>query len=155
MISNKIIRYENRATLKKKTGGKKTVLVGGCFDILHYGHLRFLEQAKAKGEVLLIALEPDEFIRQIKKKKPIHTQEQRAEILAHLDLVDLIILLPLFAEKDYLDMVKVIHPGVIALTEGDPHLGEKSNQALKVGAKLVQIDFMKGYSSSYMQQYGT
>ena len=136
-------------------GGKKTVLVGGCFDILHYGHLRFLSQAKEKGEMLIVALESDTFIRKIKNKKPIHTQEQRAEILAHLNLVDMIILLPLFTEKDYFDMVRVIHPHAIALTKGDPHLLEKSKQALKVGASLVQIDFMKGYSSSYIQQYGT
>ncbi len=155
MISNKIIQYENRAMLRKMMGGKKTVLVGGCFDILHYGHLRFLEQAKAKGEELIVALESDEFIRQIKKKKPIHTQKQRAEILAHLDLVDMIILLPLFIEKDYFEMVQMIHPNIIALTKGDPHLIEKSNQAQKVGASLIQIDFMKGYSSSYIQQYGT
>lgn len=155
MISNKIIRYENGATIKQLTEGKKTVLVGGCFDILHYGHVRFLSQAKAKGEVLIVALESDEFIRQIKKKKPIHTQEQRAEILAHLDLVDMIILLPLFGEKDYLDMVQMIHPDIIALTKGDKHSTEKSNQAQKVGASIVQIDFMKGYSSSYIQQYGT
>ena len=136
-------------------GGKKTVLVGGCFDILHYGHLRFLSQAKEKGEMLIVALESDTFIRKIKNKKPIHTQEQRAEILAHLNLVDMIILLPLFTEKDYFDMVRVIHPHAIALTKGDPHLLEKSKQALKVGASLIQIDFMKGYSSSYIQQYGT
>ena len=141
--------------LRKMMGGKKTVLVGGCFDILHYGHLRFLSQAKEKGEMLIVALESDTFIRKIKNKKPIHTQEQRAEILAHLNLVDMIILLPLFTEKDYFDMVRVIHPHAIALTKGDPHLLEKSKQALKVGASLVQIDFMKGYSSSYIQQYGT
>lgn len=155
MISNKIIRYENGSKIKQLTEGKKTVLVGGCFDILHYGHVRFLSQAKAKGEVLMVALESDEFIRRIKKKKPIHTQEQRAEILAHLDLVDMIILLPLFGEKDYFDMVQMIHPNIIALTKGDPHFAEKNNQAQKVDASIVQIDFMKGYSSSYIQQYGT
>ena len=69
-------------------------------------------------------------------------------------MVDMIILLPLFAEKDYFDMVQMIHPSVIAITKGDPHQTEKSNQALKVGASIVQIDFMKGYSSSYVQQYG-
>ena len=99
MISNKIIRYENGSKIKQLTEGKKTVLVGGCFDILHYGHVRFLSQAKAKGEVLMVALESDEFIRRIKKKKPIHTQEQRAEILAHLDLVDMIIFIALIWRK--------------------------------------------------------
>ena len=155
MISNKIIRYENGSKIKQLTEGKKTVLVGGCFDILHYGHVRFLSKAKAKGEVLMVALESDEFIMRIKKKKPIHTQEQRAEILAHLDLVDMIILLPLFGEKDYFDMVQMIHPNIIALTKGDRRLTEKSKQAQEVDASIVQIDFMKGYSSSYIQQYGT
>lgn len=155
MISNKIIRYENGATIKQLTEGKKTVLVGGCFDILHYGHVCFLSQAKAKGEVLIVALESDKFIRRIKRKKPIHTQKQRAEILAHLDLVDIIILLPLFNEKNYFEMVQMINPDIIAVTKGDPHLEEKSNQAQEVGASIVQMNFMRGYSSSYIQQYGT
>ena len=84
--------------LRKMMGGKKTVLVGGCFDILHYGHLRFLSQAKEKGEMLIVALESDTFIRKIKNKKPIHTQEQRAEILAHLNLVDMIIVYVIVTE---------------------------------------------------------
>lgn len=155
MISNKIIRYAHDDTIKKLTKGKKTVLVGGCFDILHYGHMHFLSQAKAKGQVLIVALESDEFIRRVKRKKPIHTQMQRAEILAHLDLVDVIVLLPLFTEKDYFEMVQMIRPNVIALTKGDPHLEEKRNQARKVGASIVLTNFMKGYSSSFIQQYGT
>lgn len=155
MISNKIIRYAQDDTIKKLTKGKKTVLVGGCFDILHYGHLRFLSQAKAKGQTLMVALESDEFIRRIKRKEPIHTQKQRAEILAHLDLVDVIVLLPLFTEKDYFEMVQMINPATIAVTKGDPHLEKKKNQAREVGASIVQVNFMKGYSSSFIQQYGT
>lgn len=155
MISNKIIRYAQDDTIKNLTKGKKIVLVGGCFDILHYGHLRFLSQAKAKGQALIVALESDEFIRRIKRKEPIHTQKQRAEILAHLDLVDVIVLLPLFTEKDYFEMVQMINPASIAVTKGDPHLEEKKNQAREVGASIVQINFMKGYSSSFIQQYGT
>jgi len=155
MTSNKIVRYENHDTIKRLSKGKKTVLIGGCFDILHYGHLTFLRRAKEKGDILIVALESDEFIRRIKNKKPIHSQSRRAEILAHLDLVDLVVLLPLFEEKDYFNMVQIIHPDIIALTIGDPHLKEKRNQANKVGAAIVQIGYLKGYSSSFIQQHGS
>jgi rfaE bifunctional protein nucleotidyltransferase chain/domain len=148
------MKYEDCAAIQNFTRGKKTVLAGGCFDILHYGHLSFLTLAKKKGDVLMVALESDEFIRRIKNKKPIHSQEQRAEILAHLDMVDLIILLPLLEEENYFEMVKMIHPSFIALTKGDPHLKQKYSQAREVGASVIQLDFIKGYSSSIIQQYG-
>lgn len=154
MRSNKIVQYDDRAVIERMKEGKRVVLIGGCFDILHYGHIRFMIQAKEKGDLLIIALESDVFIKEIKKKDPTHTQIQRAEILAHLDFVDMIILLPLFVEKNYFELVQMVRPCVIALTEGDPHRAEKSVQALKVGAEIVKIDFIKGYSSSQIQQYG-
>lgn len=154
MRSNKIVQYEDRAVIERMKEGKKVVLIGGCFDILHYGHVRFMIQAKEKGNLLIIALESDAFIKEAKKKNPTHTQAQRAEILAHLDFVDMIILLPLFVEKNYFELVQMVRPSVIALTEGDPHTPEKIKQALKVGAEIIQIDFIKGYSSSQIKQYG-
>ena len=70
---------------------KKRVLVGGCFDILHFGHATFLQKAREAGDVLIILLESDEFIVQIKKKKPVHIQQQRAEILSALGYVDYVV----------------------------------------------------------------
>ncbi|MBI3343244.1 adenylyltransferase/cytidyltransferase family protein, partial [Candidatus Gottesmanbacteria bacterium] len=60
----------------------KKILVGGCFDLLHYGHIRFLEEAKKLGDHLVVALESDENVRRMKGEgRPIHTQAQRKEML--------------------------------------------------------------------------
>jgi len=116
---------------------KNSILVGGCFDILHYGHLHFLKRAKEMSNHLIVALEPDEKIIQAKKRSPIHTQKQRAEILAHLRIVDEIVLLPVFNDyENYLSLVQYLQPSLIGVTSGDTQLPNKQKQAEAVGAKL-------------------
>jgi rfaE bifunctional protein nucleotidyltransferase chain/domain len=117
---------------------KKIVLVGGCFDIFHFGHFTFLSKAKKLGDVLVVTLESDEFIKRHKKKPPIHSQIQRAKILASLGIVDIVVLLPyLDSDQKYSNMVQKIKPSIIALTQGDMTLKQKERQAKEVGAKLV------------------
>lgn len=119
---------------------KKIVLVGGVFDVIHYGHLEFLEKARGTGKYLVVALESDAYIKEHKHRSPLHTQEQRAHNLMHLDLVDEVVLLPpMEGNKDYLSLVEMIQPQVIAVTEGDPHLVEKEKQAAAVGAEVVTV----------------
>ena len=155
MIHNKIIDYTPHS-LNQLGKNKKTVLVGGCFDVLHIGHVTFLEKAKAAGDILIVALEPDEYIVNVKKKKPIHSQEMRGYILSHLDLVDYVIMLPLFkTSREYQEMVELIRPKVIALTKGDPYLLNKKSQAKQINAHLVEIDQVKTFSSSMIAQYET
>ena len=129
--------------LEKRTSvfeNKKTVLVGGCFDLIHFGHLKFLERAKEQGDFLIVALESDEFIKKHKKKLPVHQQSERAEILANLNMVDMIILLPFFVSgKDYFDLVKLISPQVVAVTSGDPQIKNKKKQAMEVGAEVREV----------------
>ncbi len=134
---------------------KKIVLVGGCFDILHYGHLKFLQKSRDAGDVLMLLLESDEFILKVKKKKPVHTQAQRAEILAALGYVDYVILLPLLKnpDSDYEGIVKDIHPSVIALTEGDSKLAQKQKFARSINAELLSIPFLSSFSSSQLITY--
>ncbi len=73
----------------------KKVLVGGCFDLLHFGHIKFLEEAKKSGDYLVVALESDENVRRTKgETRPIHTQEQRKAMLESLTCVDEVIMLP-------------------------------------------------------------
>ncbi len=132
-----IIRYEDLDSQKQIFKNNKTVLIGGCFDLIHYGHLKFLEAAKKQGDFLIVALEPDEFIKKNKRKVPLHHQSERAEILSNLNMVDLIINLPfLNTHKNYFEMVKKISPSIIAVTEGDKQLENKRKQAKLIGAKV-------------------
>lgn len=133
---------------------KKLVLLGGCFDLLHFGHISFLGRAKNLGDILIVALECDEFIKRRKKKIPIHSQEERAKILASLRMVDLVILLPFFArDDDYLRLVKIISPRIIAITEGDPQRWNKTKFAKAVGARVVATPIIKRFSSSSIVSY--
>ena len=134
---------------------KKIVLAGGCFDILHYGHVQFMQKARSAGDILVLLLESDEFISQVKKKIPVHTQQQRAEILAALGYVDYVILLPLLKnpDTDYERIVKEIHPSLIALTEGDSRESQKKVFAEMINATLLLIPYLSSFSSSQLITY--
>lgn len=135
-----IIRYKEIQEMGNFFKNKKTILVGGCFDLIHFGHLKFMEAAKEQGDFLIVALESDEFIKKHKKKLPVHRQSERAEILSNLNMIDLIILLPLFkTNNDYFDLVKKISPRIIAVTIGDQQLKNKKKQALEVGAEVREV----------------
>lgn len=125
------------------------VLVGGCFDLLHYGHVTFLKQAAALGDHLVVALEADTSI--LNKGRPvIHSQAQRKEILLALRFVsEVISLSALVSYQDYLDLVKKVAPHKIAVTQGDPYLEHKQKQAIQIGAEVVIVTpLLPGYSSS-------
>lgn len=121
--------------------GEKIVLAGGCFDILHPGHVFFLEKAKKAGDVLFVMLESDETIRKQKgANRPIHTQKDRSLVLASLAIVDYVVLLPLLkTDKDYDDLLLRLKPTIIATTKGDPKRHHKVRQASLVGAKIVDV----------------
>jgi len=145
-----IIRYEDLGDKKRQIfKNKKSVLVGGCFDLIHFGHLKFLEAAKKQGDFLIVALESDEFIKKHKRKLPIHKQTERAEILSFLNMVDLIVLLPFFQmDSDYFELVKKISPNIIAVTEGDRQLENKNNQAGEIGAEVkVVVTDIRNFST--------
>jgi FAD synthetase len=130
----------------------KKVLVGGCFDLIHFGHISFLKQAKTQGDYLIVALESDENVKRMKGDlRPIHTQAQRREMLESLKMVDEVIPLPMMiGDKAYFDFVKNIKPGVIAVTAGDPVIAKKQIQAETIGAKLVIIPKIHTPSTSQL-----
>ncbi len=138
-----------RTALPGKSQGK-IVLVGGCFDLLHIGHVRFLSEARRMGDYLIVLLESDENVKKLKgKNRPIFTQEQRAEVLSSLRMIDLIVLLPEMENyNDYLNLVTQIKPDIIAATEGDPRIEKKRRQARKVGAELRIVLMTKTFSTS-------
>lgn len=136
-------------TLQQK--GKRIVVVGGCFDLLHIGHVTLLQKAKAKGDILVVMLESDEKIRQTKGlHRPIHTQKQRAKMLAALSCIDMIIPLRYMASnKQYDTIVAKLSPNIIATTQGDTGAVHKKRQAKKCGAKLLYVtNHIKSFSST-------
>ena len=124
----------------------KVVLVGGCFDILHYGHIYFLKKAKKLGSLLVVALESDENTKKLKgPKRPIHGQSQRAEILNSLNFVDRVISLP--PSPNYILLTKKIKPDIIACDPEDMLL--KNREVYEsLGAKIVVIPKIKTPSTT-------
>ncbi|MDO8657699.1 MAG: adenylyltransferase/cytidyltransferase family protein [Candidatus Levybacteria bacterium] len=140
---NKILSTKQAINLAQKLRkqNKSIVLAGGCFDVLHIGHITFLKNAKKYGDFLFVLLESDEKIKEIKgKNRPINGQSDRAEILSSFYFVDYVILLPLFKTNiEYDNLIKTIKPAIIATTKGDKLKFHKKRQAKLVNAKVVEV----------------
>jgi len=142
---------------EQKRQDKKIVLVGGCFDVLHPGHVRFLEEAKKTGDILVVALESDQKVKMLKGLgRPVFLQEERAEMLSALSSVDMVILLPMMVGgKPYSEMVEAIKPEVIAVTDDDPLLKKKKMEAERYGGKLeIVISRLTKYSTTSLIKNG-
>ena len=121
-------------TLKKS--GKRIVFTNGCFDILHYGHAKYLEDAKAKGDILVVAVNSDSSIRKIKgKNRPIVDEANRIKLLAALESIDL---LTLFKETTPLKVIEAVKPDILIK-------GADWNKA-----KIVGSDFVEAYGGRVM-----
>lgn len=94
---------------------------------------------------MIVALESDKSVRKMKgEKRPIHGQFQRREMLESLHFVDqVIILADDMKDKDYMKLVKIVSPEIIAMTTGDPIIEKKRKQAKEIGAKLIEIPKVK------------
>jgi rfaE bifunctional protein nucleotidyltransferase chain/domain len=152
-----VARIVNLKGLKRFLPGKRRgriVLTGGCFDILHIGHVRFLSKAKKMGDYLVVFLEDDKKVRKLKgEKRPIFTQKERAEMLSSLKSADLIVLLPMIEnDSDYLNLIRKIKPDIIAVTENDPHIEKRKDQAKKIGVELKVISSIETLSTSKLAE---
>lgn len=95
----------------KKFKDKKTVFTNGCFDILHLGHVRYLQKAKRFGDILIVAVNSDSSVRRLKGKgRPIMPQKDRMEILAALECVDYVVL---FNELTPAKIIRDIKPDIL------------------------------------------
>lgn len=128
----------------------KIVLAGGCFDILHLGHIIFLEKAKKLGDKLVVLLESDKKVKFLKGvNRPIHTQKERYKILKALKFVDNVIMLPFMeTEREYDLMIKKIKPDIIAVTKGYGNIKHHKRSAKLTGAKLKYVTRFIGKHSS-------
>jgi len=142
-IMKKIINLSEAIETAKQLHIKNIsiVLIGGCFDILHIGHLTFLQNAKKQGALLMILLEHDENIQKQKgPNRPINTQQDRAKLLAALEIVDYVVLLPPFTKNDEYDSLVIsLKPAIIATTKGAYGRAHKERQAKEIGAQVVDV----------------
>ena len=130
-----------------KEPNQKIIFTNGCFNILHYGHLRLLNESKKLGDKLIVALNDDKSVKRLKgKARPIHNQEQRIFALSSIIFVDLIIL---FSEDTPIKIIKEINPDI--LTKGadysmDEVVGKK--EVVDSGGEVILIPLASRLSSS-------
>ncbi|MDX4038080.1 D-glycero-beta-D-manno-heptose-7-phosphate kinase [Aliarcobacter skirrowii] len=143
--SSHIKTFDEIEKLAKKlhSQGKKIVFTNGCFDILHVGHVKYLEEAKSYGDVLILGLNADSSVRKLKgESRPINTQDDRAYILASLESVDYVVI---FEEETPYELIKLIKPHVL-VKGGDYEGKEVVGQDIADELKLVQ--FVDGKSTT-------
>ena len=142
----------SREGLKKelarlRSEGKKIVFTNGCFDILHVGHARYLKEAKKTGDILVLALNSDASVSAIKGgKRPIIPENERAEMLASLEVIDFI---TIFSETTPLKLIEYLKPDV--LVKGGDWAEENvvgRESVASWGGQVVIIPEIKGASTT-------
>ncbi len=120
---------------------KTIVIAGGCFDILHAGHIKFLENAKKAGNVLFVLVESDSSVRSKKgPSRPVNKIGARLTVLSAIKFIDYLIpLAKMTKDEDYDTLMAEISPNIIATTNHDPNVAHKERQAKKIGAKVKYV----------------
>lgn len=143
------VKRENLQDLLKKLRSehKTIVTTNGCFDILHVGHVRYLEETKKFGDILIVALNSDKSVRRLKGEgRPINNENDRAEVLNGLKSVDYVVL---FDEDSPADLLAEIKPDVH--TKGADYTVETLPEAkiiMENGGRLEFIKFVEGKSTT-------
>ncbi|MDQ6959020.1 MAG: D-glycero-beta-D-manno-heptose 1-phosphate adenylyltransferase [Mariprofundaceae bacterium] len=130
-----------------RSQGKRIVFTNGCFDLLHPGHIDYLQKARALGDVLIVGLNDDDSIRRLKgATRPINPLPDRAIMLTALKSVDMVVPFP---EDTPLDLIKSLIPDMLVKGgdyEPDSIVGAK--EVRENGGKVIVIPFVNGHSSS-------
>jgi rfaE bifunctional protein nucleotidyltransferase chain/domain len=130
-----------------KRNGRRVVFTNGCFDLLHPGHIKLLEAARAFGDALVVGLNSDESVRSLKgASRPVIPQQERAEILANLECVDAVLV---FNELTPQKTVAALLPDILVKGgdwPGNQIVGREEVEA--AGGKVVLIDVVQGYSTT-------
>jgi len=130
-----------------KTGGESVVFTNGCFDILHAGHVTYLERAKSEGTRLVVGLNSDGSTRRLKgPTRPVNREEDRATVLAALSFVDAVVL---FDEDTPLDLIRALRPDVLAKgADYRPDQVVGRDEVLSWGGRLVLVPLLEGRSTT-------
>lgn len=145
-------KIKSRTALKKiilrlKKAGKKIAFTNGCFDILHYGHVKYLEEAKQKADVLVVAVNSDSSVRRIKGKlRPVVNEFDRAKTIAGLASVDFV---TVFEESTPYELIKLLKPDVLVKGSDWKNQDIVGQDIVKAsGGKVIRIKLVKGRSTS-------
>jgi D-beta-D-heptose 7-phosphate kinase/D-beta-D-heptose 1-phosphate adenosyltransferase len=148
-LKGKIKTQEDLAGLlgQEKASGKRIVFTNGCFDLLHAGHVHYLEAAKSLGDILVVAINSDRSVRALKGPfRPINSEQQRAEVVAALASVDYV---TLFDEPDPYRLISVLKPKV--LVKGGDWTKETTigrDVVEREGGEVVVIPYVEGASTT-------
>ncbi len=130
-----------------KAGGKRIVFTNGCFDIMHLGHVDYLEKAKAEGDILIVGLNSDLSTRNIKgPERPIVDENSRSRTLAAMEFVDAVVL---FDEDTPFNLINKILPDI--LIKGKDYKVENivgADVVIQNNGKIITIDLVEGYSTT-------
>ena len=129
-----------------RAGGRKVVFTNGCFDLLHLGHVDYLEQARHLGDALVVGLNTDASVSCLKPGRPIQDEQARARILAALAFVDAVVL---FGEPTPLALIELVQPDV--LVKGDDYAPESIvgyDVVMARGGQVRTVPLVAGYSTS-------
>lgn len=131
-----------------RKAGKKIVFTNGCFDVLHIGHVRYLEEAKAQGDVLVVGVNSDQSVQGLKgPQRPLVPEKERIELLAALEVTDYLVL---FSEATPEKLIATLKPDV-HVKGGDYRSKEELPETALVesyGGKVVLVGEVKGYSTT-------
>jgi len=148
-VSDKLKNLDELAALaaQARQNGKSVVFTNGCFDILHRGHVHVLRQAKAAGDLLIVALNSDRSVQEIKgAKRPVLPETDRIELIGAMEMVDYIII---FDEPDPSKLIAAIKPNVLA--KGGDWSAAKiigADVVEQAGGRVVVIPYLQGFSTS-------
>ncbi len=129
--------------------GKQVVFTNGCFDLLHSGHVRYLRQARAEGDLLVVGLNSDRSVRELKgPDRPLVSQEERAELLAALEMVDYVVI---FDQPTPRELIQALQPRV--LVKGGDWKREEiagADEVEAAGGRVVIVPLIPGRSTSLL-----
>jgi rfaE bifunctional protein nucleotidyltransferase chain/domain len=144
-------RFYNRAELLEqrqrwKRAGKTVVFTNGCYDLLHPGHIRLLEQARSLGDVLVLALNSDASTRRAKgPDRPLIAEQERAELAAALEAVDAV---TLFDEDTPRELIALVLPDVLVKGADWSHFVAGREEVEAAGGKVLTVALEPGYSTT-------
>jgi D-glycero-beta-D-manno-heptose 1-phosphate adenylyltransferase len=129
-----------------KQAGKTVVFTNGCYDLLHPGHIRLLEQARSLGDVLILALNSDSSVRRIKgPSRPLIPEQDRAELASRLEAVDAV---TLFDEDTPRELIAAVLPDILIKGADWAHFIAGREEVEAAGGRVLTVALEPGYSTS-------